>query len=340
MSNLTYLSKYPTGLNFGHKSTSISTETVDVAANTTMLVENKQKYKPKKLVFSGRADDVFINLGIVKSLEENNLLKYLDETCGFSVGSMIALLTALKYSYQEMEEIMTKFDGDILTDSLRFGKPELAYDFYKTRGLYSGNNFSNWIEDIIERKTGIRGATFRDLNKKTGIILHIPLTNLNNSQLEVFNYKLHPDVCVSAVVKSACSLGLLYPPLNVDSMDHTDPIISTTYNISMWDQVNDIDQSVLGVLPLCSTEQSLDSHITQPTNTIYNFLIAILSTLVKSRLGVAAGDGFWDRTIVVNHEGGFTSGIYSLIQEQITADDRNRLIDIGYRAANQYLQDK
>lgn len=308
---------------------------------TVNIESKKPTYKPQKLIFSGEGSKVFNNQGAVHSLEEQNLLKYVNEVCGFSGGSIIALLVALKYSYAEISEKMKKYNSDIITDYQRFGDAELAYNFYKTRGLYSGNNISEWLESLIFDKINISNATFKDLKKKTGIILNIPLTNLNTSQLEIFNFKNQPDVVISTVVKAACNLSILYPPMNYNGNDYCDPILITGYQLTLWDELNQTDDSVLGFLPLSQVEEQMtDKEDRQPTDGLYNFTVSILETVVKSRLGVYTGDNFWDRTVPINYSEGLSYGVYSLIRGNLSDSDRNQLIENGYHAVSQFLLNK
>ena len=60
----------------------------------------------KNIVFTSGGTRGICYIGVIKLLEEYNLLKNLNTYCGVSIGSIFALLLLLDYSYKELEELL------------------------------------------------------------------------------------------------------------------------------------------------------------------------------------------------------------------------------------------
>ena len=64
----------------------------------------------KNLVCAGGGIKGFYYLGIIKRLEELNIIEKLENLCGVSGGSMIIVLLALNYKYSELYDILIDYN--------------------------------------------------------------------------------------------------------------------------------------------------------------------------------------------------------------------------------------
>jgi len=108
------------------------------------------------------------------------------------------------YTAKEIEEIarninyssFTDASGNFLTNSKR-----LLTDF----GWYKGDVFIEYMQGIIDKKTGALGLTFEQLKAETGNELFIIGTNLSTSCAEIYSPETTPKMkVINALRISAC----------------------------------------------------------------------------------------------------------------------------------------
>jgi predicted acylesterase/phospholipase RssA len=82
------------------------------------LTPNSQKKLPvyKNLVISGGGFNCFQFFGIIKYLDDNNLLKEINKYISVSAGSLISLLLIIGYKFNEIENFLIKFDFSKIFD--------------------------------------------------------------------------------------------------------------------------------------------------------------------------------------------------------------------------------
>ena len=64
----------------------------------------------KKIVFSYGGIKGLSYIGLIKYLEENNLLGNIDTYIGTSIGSLFATLLSIKYTYDDFNKHIKNFD--------------------------------------------------------------------------------------------------------------------------------------------------------------------------------------------------------------------------------------
>ena len=62
------------------------------------------------IVFSGGGSNGYVFTGVIKYLNENNILKLITSYYGTSIGSIYATLLAMNFSYEEIYEKLYNFN--------------------------------------------------------------------------------------------------------------------------------------------------------------------------------------------------------------------------------------
>jgi NTE family protein len=167
---------------------------------------------------------------------------------GTSVGAITATLLAVGYSIDEIKEFLQELDfsefldwqnGKVLLQlknafesnaigfigqlSKTIGSVtklnSLLSELISNRGVVTGDNFRDWIEEKISEKMRIKFATFQDLHDKIrtnaaflGKYLFVVGTNLTQNKSEVFSYLDTPDLIISDAVRISMSIPILFQP--------------------------------------------------------------------------------------------------------------------------------
>ena len=88
-----------------------------------------------KLVLSGGGINGIIFIGILKYLEEHNMINNLNVFVGTSIGSLINTLIILKYKSSEIEDFILKFN---FSDIIKFNVINLFTDGESMFELFCG----------------------------------------------------------------------------------------------------------------------------------------------------------------------------------------------------------
>ncbi|MBX9889917.1 MAG: patatin-like phospholipase family protein [Amoebophilaceae bacterium] len=183
----------------------------------------------ENLVFAGGGVLGAAFIGSLEAIDEKvQSLHAIKQFIGTSVGSILAIFSALRYTTTEIKEIMLDLDFKKLADqgiyTLNFdtfsitGIYEDIKDIYKlirnergNFGLNSGHFLENWIEGIIAKKLGKKQATFADLhNNPTMGLLHITGSNFSEHKSEVYNVENTPHMVISRAVRISTSVPILF----------------------------------------------------------------------------------------------------------------------------------
>lgn len=124
-----------------------------------------QQCEIKNLVFEGAGIRGIAYAGVIEELEKHDKLHQLSKVGGTSAGAITALMVSLGYSSKEIADIISSTQFRKFNDG-RFmfigGFSRMKNGF----GWYRGERFTEWISEIIERKTGNSEITFQELSVK------------------------------------------------------------------------------------------------------------------------------------------------------------------------------
>lgn len=163
----------------------------------------------KNLVFEGAGIRGIAYCGAIQVLEEKNLLQNIERVGGTSAGAITALLLSLGYKANEISELISstafkKFnDGNFLI----FGGIHRLKKYY---GCYRGRRVENWLDRVIETKTGNAEITFRELHQKGYKGLFVTGTSLDQQKLFVFSNETFPQMKVKDAVRISMNIPLYF----------------------------------------------------------------------------------------------------------------------------------
>lgn len=153
--------------------------------------------------FSGGALKGISYCGVLKCLEEKQVIKNIKHFSGTSIGALFALLIVVGYTSKELEKFSLNFDYNLLED-IDISKVFVRY------GISSSRNIDKLIKCFLNRKGLYEKITFGQLYEKTGKKLSICCCKLNDFSPVLFNYETHPNFEVYSACKMSMSIPILF----------------------------------------------------------------------------------------------------------------------------------
>lgn len=196
-------------------------------------------YAFRNLVFEGGGIKGIAYLGAMDVLEKKGILKDIVRVAGTSAGAINALLLGLGYTTREIRNIMWELDFKKFQDN-KWSIFSNSYNFFTKYGWYKGKFFMNWVEGLIEGKTGHKGCTFRELNEMNyGQFREIFFigTNISTGFAEVFSYIHTPDMKIADAVRISMSIPFFFTACKGREGDiFVDGGVMENYPIKLFDR--------------------------------------------------------------------------------------------------------
>ena len=196
----------------------------------------------RNLVFEGGGMKGLAYIGAMRVLEEKGHLSDIKRVGGTSAGAINALIFALGYSIDEQHEIMrTKDFKEFMDDSLFIGTD--LYRLISNFGWNKGDDFLNWIDEIIEDKLGKKRATFQDLIDAKKPALYMTGTNLTTGYVEYFSAERDANMPICEALRISMAIPVYFTAVrfgpNKDC--YVDGGVILNYPVKLFDRQRYID---------------------------------------------------------------------------------------------------
>jgi predicted acylesterase/phospholipase RssA len=164
------------------------------------------------LILGGGGVYGFLYLGLIKFLEEQNILQQqVTQIIGVSVGSMMSLYLALGYTYAEIYKSVM-FDIE-LAKILDINSDNI-FNILDHLGINNGAYVEETIKNIILAKGLSPYLTFRDLtDAKCGPDLNIGYTRCFHNDFFMANTRTAPDMPIWLAIRASISIPIILTPI-------------------------------------------------------------------------------------------------------------------------------
>lgn len=179
------------------------------------------------LVLSGGSMKGIAHIGVLKALEEQNILKNIKIFAGSSIGSVVSALYIFGYTPDELNEFIC------LLDLKHFRNIDID-NFFQGFGVDDGQNFIMIIEKMMESKDINTHITFSELYKKTNIKLIMTSTCINDKTLHYISHETYPDMPVITGLRMSSSVPFWFVPVKYDNKLFIDGGIMNNYPINLF----------------------------------------------------------------------------------------------------------
>lgn len=273
------------------------------------------------IVIAGGAFKVLSTIGILKYLEENNLINRLKNYVGTSAGSLICTMMVLGYTSSDIYAFIKE---NFVDDSHISLDIEEIFNIFDTYGMSTGIKLVSLIEKAIYKKTKLKDITFMDVAKRLGKNLVICVSNLTKECSEYLSVDTVPDMSVTQALRMSCALPFLFSPVIYKDCYYLDGGLYNNFPISYLSgsQCKDI----IGINILCKNYQKTDNFISYAVFLLHTTLAKINSHSVQTDV---------DKNII-NIELEDTNYLTSdTINLHVSIDKLNKYTDYGYKLAQE-----
>ena len=189
---------------------------------------------PRCLVLSSGGIRGLAFVGALLELKKRNLLKYVNEIIGVSIGSLFGLGLCLKYSIEEMYMLGSNMDFTLLMNI----DPDIAFEYFEKFGIDDGSQLRKFVSSILKAKGYDINITFQELYEKTNYYFRCFATDLNNCTYKEFSYKQTPNEQVMFGVVSSMTIPCFYIPQIKDNILYVDGAVLNSYPIEYVSEEN------------------------------------------------------------------------------------------------------
>ena len=181
----------------------------------------QKTYDYKNLVLEGGGVRGLAYAGVFSVLEQKGILQQVEKVGGSSAGSIAGMLVSIGYNAAEIDGLMLDLPVQKFKDG--YGGLVGKYKRLKTDfGIFKGDAFEKWLQQLVAHKTGNRFLTFEQLHQlhlQNSLYkdLYCTGTNLSKQQLEIFSYQTTPDMPVALAVRISGGVPLYFEPVALDN---------------------------------------------------------------------------------------------------------------------------
>ena len=182
---------------------------------------SQNNYPYKNLVLEGGGVRGLAYAGALSTLEKKGVLAHIKKVAGSSAGSIAALMISVGYSAKEIDSIMFELPVQQFNDG-KYGVVGKYNRIKSDFGIYKGEYFEKWLQQLVKKKTGNASLTFKELHSlalqnSTYKELYCTATNISKQQLEIFSVEKTPDMPIALAVRISGSIPLYYEPIALNN---------------------------------------------------------------------------------------------------------------------------
>ncbi|OON68393.1 hypothetical protein B0919_14235 [Hymenobacter sp. CRA2] len=163
--------------------------------------------------------------GALDELDKLGVLGRIERVGGTSAGAIQAALLAVGYTPAEIIEVVNNTPIQRFNDGrmIFFGG---SHRLMKQYGWYRGEAFSNYLAELVARKTSKPDLTLGELHhlaqQQPGRFrdLYTTGTNLTTQRVQVFSYETNPQMRVADAVRISMSIPMYFRAVLLDAQNN------------------------------------------------------------------------------------------------------------------------
>lgn len=227
----------------------------------------------RHIVISGGGTMGLAYYGILQASNKQKLwnIEHIQTIYGTSIGSILATILCLRYDWNTLDDYFMKrpwekvFHYDLHT----------LFSCVQNNGIFTRAVTEQILKPLLLGKDILPSVTMDEFFQKTGIELHVMVTNVNVFEHVDVSYKTHPGWSLVDAVHSSCAIPLLFKPISIDGILYCDggfcvnyPLKQCIENGANPDEVFGIQNTEIDNEEIDTTMFSLFDYITHLLNKI------------------------------------------------------------------------
>jgi NTE family protein len=319
-------------------------------------VDVKAQKQYTNLVLEGAGVRGIAYAGAIRFLEEEHMIDSMGRVGGTSAGAIAALAISLGYSSSEIESLIFKTRLQKFNDGPFFfvgGMSRLNRHY----GWYRGRAFMKWLEKMIEAKTANKDITFQELHDRKFKDLYVTGTSLNHQKMLVFSRHSYPAMKVKDAVRISMSIPLYFEAVIIDSLGRVlnrketsryhdimvDGGFTGNFPITIFDSITynhgiekrTANRATLGMRIDTPEQIRYDAQhyglAPVPISRFRDYASAFYNYMIENLNRASLTEDDWSRTVSIS------SGTIGPKIRKLSVDEKDQLINNGYRAMKQFM---
>ena len=218
------------------------------------------------LVLSGGGVKGICHIGALMRLVQLGMIDMneIRAVAGSSVGAILGMFLALRYSLDQIKELVFQMD---ISKLVRPDITLLMTDF----GMDDGAIINSFLEKVLETTTGISEITFEQLYSSTQIEYTVVGSCVDTKKAVYYNHINTPNFPVTLAIRISYSIPGFFTPVVIDNKKYVDGSVLDNFPMKVFeDRLDD----TIGIL-LCGSCN---------TESIYpeDFVLAIINLLIHT----------------------------------------------------------
>ncbi len=174
---------------------------VDFYEKLSFFEETAHAFGRSCLMLSGGAGLGFFHAGVVKSLNEKNLLPTV--VSGASAGSIIAAMLGTR----DHDELLEALSAEFIYDTFKHWR---SFSGFGKKSLFDSSVLENALIELFDL------TTFEEAFKKTGRHITITVSPADLHQhSRLLNAKTSPNAIITQAVRASCAVPIIFSPVQL-----------------------------------------------------------------------------------------------------------------------------
>jgi NTE family protein len=230
---------------------------------------DKNKHGKTTLILGGGGVKGFVFVGIIKYLEELNILQNIHTYVGTSIGSLFVALLIMGYSADEMYKIIKAFDLTKITNIK-------ISSFLHNYAIDDCENINNLYKKLLETKKFDPEITMIEFYKKTKKKFVSTSVCITTKQLEYMSYENFPDLPVYLAIRMSTCIPIVFSPVKFNNKMYIDGGLIENFPIHYIsdDKLNEVIG--INIFTDFADEIQIDNIITYITN-IFDLIMMLMT---------------------------------------------------------------
>ena len=231
----------------------------------------------KHLVISGGGPIMIQILSAIQELEEKKFLdtKNIESIYGTSAGAIIAVLIALKFDWETINDYIIKRPWQDVFPV----KIQNILDAYTKKGIFDFKTIEKCFKPLFDAKDIPLDISLNDFYELSKIEINMFSFEINEYKIQNVSYKTYPNLSVLKAIQMSCALPVLISPVFIDDKCFMDGGIGCNYPLNFCIDSGKLPDEIIGFKNNYSEERS-------NINNDSNLLDYILHFLFKSVFNV------------------------------------------------------
>jgi len=302
--------------------------------NIEIQEEKIEKPDIRHLVLSGGGISGFKICGALRVASESNILDIskIESIFCTSVGSMIAVILCMKFDFTIIEDYLVKRPWHNVWNV----NVNNFLNIFQTRGIFDINYIKEYLIPFLKARDYDDNITMLEFYEKTGIEIHIYITELNEFECIDVSYKTHPHWILFETVYMSCSVPIVFSPIIRENKCYVDGSLLMNYPLGKCiDYVGSDTNKILAIL--LTTEENpvvLDKNGISETSNFFDYTMVLMQRILKNRFFVS------DMSCKIRYE--IRLSFPELTLEYIdlcikSAEERRRIIEEGAEKMREFI---